>query len=133
MTFLLDTHVWIWTQEAPNRLGATTTKLLTNAQHNLYVSTISTLEIARLVSAGLVGLSGSLGSWISETIDSLLCGTVEVSHDIALGAYSLPGHFHKDPADRVLIATARIHEMTLVTADDRILAYRHVKSADARR
>jgi PIN domain nuclease of toxin-antitoxin system len=77
-------------------------------------------------------LSGSIGSWVSETLDGPSCGTIEISHPIAIGAYSLPGDFHKDPADRLFVATARIHELTLVTMDETILRYSHVKSEDAR-
>ena len=133
MTFLLDTHVWIWSQEAPDKLGPRTTRLITDLRNALYVSTASTLEIARLLKDGTIELSGSISSWVAETLEALSCGTIEISHPIAIGAYSLPGGFHKDPADRLLVATARIHEMTLVTMDERILQYAHVRSQDARK
>lgn len=132
MTLLLDTHVWIWSQEAPEKLGELTTRLLTDRQNVLYVSTISTLEIARLLMVGTVALSEPLTSWVSETLRALECGTMEISHQIAIEAYSLPGDFHKDPADRILVATARIYDLTLVTMDERILQYSHVTSQDAR-
>ena len=132
MTLLLDTHVWIWSQEAPEKLGRRTTRLLTDERNALHVSTVSSLEIARLVNTGTIVLSGSLNSWVAETLDVLSCGTLEISHQIAIGAYSLPGVFHKDPADRLLVATARIYALTLVTMDERILGYPHVKSRDAR-
>jgi len=133
VSLLLDTHVWIWSQEAPEKLGARTIGLLTDRRSALYVSTVSTLEIARLASNGTIALSESLHSWISETLKALECGTIEVSHEIAVEAYSLHGPFHKDPADRILVATARIYELTLVTMDGRILEYPRVKSQDARR
>ena len=132
MSLLLDTHVWIWSQEAPEKLGSRTIGLLTNRQNALYVSTISTLEIARLVMDETIALSEPLHSWISETLRALECGTMEISHEIANEAYSLPGSFHKDPADRILVATARIYELILVTMDERILKYSRVKSQDAR-
>ncbi len=133
MRLLLDTHVWIWSQEAPERLGRHTTRLLTDPKHALYVSAASTLEIARLVHTGCIVLSESISSWVTETLDVLACSSIEISHSIAIGAYSLPGNFHKDPADRLLVATARIHELTVVTMDERILQYSHVKSQDARK
>jgi len=132
VSLLLDTHVWIWSQEAPEKLGSRTIGLLTNRQNALYVSTISTLEIARLVMDETIALSEPLHSWISETLRALECGTMEISHEIANEAYSLPGSFHKDPADRILVATARIYELILVTMDERILKYSRVKSQDAR-
>jgi PIN domain nuclease of toxin-antitoxin system len=124
--------VWIWSQEAPEKFGARTTGLLADRQNALYVSAISTLEIARLLMDGTIALSEPLNSWVSETLRALECGTMEVSHQIAIEAYSLPGSFHKDPADRILVATARIYELTLITMDKRILHYSHVKSQDAR-
>jgi PIN domain nuclease of toxin-antitoxin system len=129
---LLDTHVWIWSQEAPDRLGCRTTRLLTDLRNVLFVSTVSSLEIARLAREGIISMSGSLQSWITDTLAVMNCGTLEISHDIAIGAYELPGHFHKDPADRILVATARLHELTLLTMDERILRYPHAKSQDAR-
>jgi len=59
--------------------------------------------------------------------------TVQVSHEIAMEAYALPEPFHKDPADRLLVAACRWQVLTLLTADERILAYRGVRSRDARR
>ena len=64
---------------------------------------------------------------------SLAVQTVELSHPIAILAYALPGTFHKDPADRILVATAIHQGLTLVTADERILAYRNAMTLDARR
>ncbi len=132
MSLLLDTHVWIWLQEAPEKLGARTRSLIVDRQNTLYVSPISTLEIARLVAAGTISLSEPVGDWVSETLGALECGTMEISHSIAAEAYSLSGNFHRDPADRILVATARIFELVLVTADERILNYPHVESQDAR-
>lgn len=56
-----------------------------------------------------------------------------MSWDIASEAYELPVAFHKDPVDRVLVATARIHDLVLLTADDLILRYPHVKTLSALR
>lgn len=133
MRLLLDTHVWIWSQESPERLGPQTTRQLEAATAEWYLSPISTLEISRLVTAGRVELSGGdLRAWVRESNEELGCLTLDISHDIAREAYSLPGDFHKDPADRVLVATARRHDLTLVTADQKILAYPHVDVQDAR-
>ena len=58
---------------------------------------------------------------------------MEISHEIAFGAYSLPGDFHKDPADRILASTARSFDLTLLTADEKMLGYSDLKTQDARR
>ena len=120
MSYLLDTHVWIWTQEQPETIGAKTRALLETTSDDLCVSAVSSLEIARLVSGRLLELQGNLDRWVRTAIDSI-------------EAYKLPGRFHKDPADRMLVATARIHGLTLVTADERILSSRAVRTLDARK
>lgn len=133
MSFLLDTHVWIWTQEQPDAMGAKARALLETTSEELCVSSVSSLEIARLVSGGLLELKGSLDRWVRFAVDSIEARSIDVDHRVAIEAYKLPRRFHKDPADRMLVATARIHDLTLVTADERILAYRAVRSLDARR
>jgi PIN domain nuclease of toxin-antitoxin system len=130
---LLDTHVWVWTQEEPERLGPRAKRLVLGAEHENGVSPVSTLEIARLIAAGELELSIALSEWVAHSMADLSAHTVAVSHEVAMEAYALPGTFHRDPADRVLVATARQEGLTLVTADDRILAYAHVRTQDARR
>jgi PIN domain nuclease of toxin-antitoxin system len=132
VSFLLDTHVWIWTQEQPDTLGSTARALLETTTEELCVSAVSSLEIARLVAGGLVELKGSLDRWVRSAIDSLEARSLDVDHQIALEAYKLPGRFHKDPTDRMLVATARLRDLTLVTADERILAYCSVRTLDVR-
>ncbi|MFM7519319.1 MAG: type II toxin-antitoxin system VapC family toxin [Planctomycetota bacterium] len=133
MSFLLDTHVWIWTQEQPDAIGVKTRGLLESTREELCVSAVSSLEIARLVAGGLLEVKGSLDRWVRAAIDSIEARSVGIDHPVAIEAYKLPGRFHKDPADRILVATARINDLTLVTADERILAYRAVRTLDARR
>ena len=133
MNLLLDTHVWLWSQEHPERLGRRAGKLLVAAGHLNHVCAISTLEVARLIAAGHIVLSMPLQAWVQQALGELAAQTLAVTHEIAVEAYSLPGRFHKDPADRILVAAARLHGCTFVTADDRILDYREVRSVDARR
>ena len=133
MSCLVDTHIWIWSQETPEKLGPKTVDVLTDVSSPLHVSAVSTLEIARLIKSGAIELTGPLDDWVATSLDALGCNTVEISHEIAMTAYALPGRFHKDPADRILVATARLLELSILTADERILRYRHVQSVDARK
>lgn len=133
MRALLDTHVWVWTQEQPERLGPRTKRLLVGGEHENWVCPISTLEISRLVAIGDLRLSIPLAEWIAQSMAELSAQTVSVSHEVALEAYALPGTFHRDPADRLLVAATRRNGLTLVTADERVLAYPHVRTQDARR
>lgn len=132
MKILLDTHVWIWAQESPERLGGVAQGLLADEDNTLLVSPISTLEIARLPSSGRITLAGRLQTWISESQNALMADTAPLTHEVAVAAYELPADFHADPADRMLVATGMVGDLPLMTADERILAYPHVLSIDAR-
>ena len=133
LNFLLDTHVWVWTQESAETLGPGTRSALAAEENSLFVSPVSSLELAQLAWAGRLTLAGRLQTWISESLQALLAETISLTHEIAAGAYDLPGEFHRDPADRILVATARVHDLTVVTADSRILTYSRVMSRDARK
>ncbi len=132
MNLLLDTHVWLWAAEAPDRLGRRTKSLLVKFDLDRWVSAISALEIARLSVAGQLVLSISLTRWIQSSTNDLLLQHLPVTCSIAVEAYSLPEPFHRDPADRLLVSTARLHQCTLLTADERILRYEHVETLDCR-
>ncbi len=131
MRCLLDTHVWIWSQESPEQLGAKTRRELSDIDHERFVSAISTLEIARLMHLGLLRLKHTFAEWEELSLTELSASTIDLTHEIAWEAYNLPGTFHNDPADRVLVATARIKKLTLITADELILRYPHVKTLRA--
>jgi PIN domain nuclease of toxin-antitoxin system len=95
-------------------------------------SAISALEIARLCVEGHLILSIGLSRWIESSTDDLLLQHLPVTCSIAVEAYALPEPFHRDPADRLLVSTARIHQCTLLTANERLLDYKHVETLDCR-
>jgi PIN domain nuclease of toxin-antitoxin system len=119
---LLDTHVWIWSQESPERLGPEAREVLEDPTHKLVVSAISFLELAQLAHRQRIVLQGTLGDWSRRALENLGAQVSPITPDIALAAYELPGPFHPDPADRILVATAILDHLTLLTADERILA-----------
>jgi PIN domain nuclease of toxin-antitoxin system len=129
---LLDTHVWVWSQESPEQLGPAARRSLTEPAALVHVSSISSLEIARLVRGERLRLAGRLQTWVSESLAALRADTVPLTHEVAVDGYELPGEFHRDPADRILVATARLYDLALMTADERILSYPHVLTVDAR-
>ncbi len=133
MNLLLDTHVWFWSLESPQKLGSHCRDALESSDNDLMVATISTVEFGQLQASKRIEFKGTLESWLRRGIEAMGLQTVELSHAIALVSYTLPGSFHKDPADRILVATAIQHGYTMVTADERMLAYPHVLSLDARR
>ena len=131
MTLLLDTHVWIWSQESPEKFGRRARALLEDTANGIAISAMAAMEIARLVFLRRVHLAGSASAWIADSMRSLSAQALDVTPQIASEAYELPGNFHKDPVDRILVATARLHDLTLFTADDLILRYAHAKSISA--
>lgn len=132
MRLLLDTHVLIWTQEESPKLGPNAKILILDDLNNLVISPISTLEVTRLVNQKRLEINKSINAWLKTSIHTLKAITQNITHDIAIESYLLPEPFHSDLADRILVATARLHGMTLLTADERILAYPNVKTSDAR-
>ena len=133
MNLLLDTHVWVWASEDLSQLGPKMRGLLKDERNSRAVSAVSTLEIARLVWSGDVVLQIPLQEWVEKSLSDLRTESLPVTNEIAIEAYRLPEPFHRDPADRQIVACARIHELTVVTADERILNWPHVSSVDARK
>jgi PIN domain nuclease of toxin-antitoxin system len=133
VNLLLDTHVWIWSQENPDLLPPQTREAINDRSNACAVSVISELEIARLAQRKQIELDRGVEEWINKSIAVLGAHEIELSRVIAVEAYRLPGAFHRDPADRVLVATARLFGMTLVSADRQLLRYRHVNSMSAKR
>jgi PIN domain nuclease of toxin-antitoxin system len=133
VSLLLDTHVLLWASEDPSRLGKKARTLLLDETQSLHVSAITTLEIARLTSLKQIVLSSSASAWCERARRALSAIPEAVDDAIAAEAYALPGAFHADPADRILVATARLLGLRLLSADARILAYSGVRSVDARK
>jgi PIN domain nuclease of toxin-antitoxin system len=133
LKLLLDTHAWVWAVEDAKRLGRKARRLLLDVNCERSVCAVSALEIARLVWSGDMVLQIPLHEWVEKSLADLRADSLPVTHQIAIEAYNLPEPFHRDPADRQIVACARRHELTVVTADERILTWKHVKTLDARK
>lgn len=131
MKLLLDTHVWVWAFEGSDALGAKCRRALREKGNERFVSPVSTLKIARLVASGHIELACPLREWVARSMKALQLLTMPLDHAVAMEAYALPGEFHPDPADRILVATARVHACRLVTADRRILSCADVETLAA--
>ncbi|MGF1989532.1 MAG: type II toxin-antitoxin system VapC family toxin [Nostoc sp. ZfuVER08] len=86
------------------------------------------LEISRLVTENKLILPCSIEEWFNVALAQEGVILLSITPQIAIDSYSLPGDFHKDPADRIIVATARIYNVPLVSVDEKILAYSHVKT-----
>jgi PIN domain nuclease of toxin-antitoxin system len=133
MEHLLDTHVLIWARARPEKLGSKTQALLRSTDLRFHLSAITSLELAQLAHKNKLVLPCAPKTWMREAFQLLGCVEIPVTTEIASDAYDLPGQFHPDPADRILVATARCHSFTLITADERILDYPQVSTWDARK
>jgi PIN domain nuclease of toxin-antitoxin system len=133
MQLLLDTHVLVWSESLVERLGPETRALLLDPTHTLLVSPVTALELSRLISLSRLNLRKPLADWLSAARRNLDFREVALTHAMAIKSYQLPGSFHKDPADRMLVATARELDCSLVTADELILEYPNVATIDARK
>ena len=102
-------------------------------QDKLNISGFSFIEISQKVSTGKLNLKCQITDWFEKAVPPELISTVEISPEIAVEAYNLPGDFHKDPADRIIVATARVKNLTIITSDFRILEYPHVNSLQSRK
>lgn len=125
MKLLLDTHVLVWMLEGSDRISdAVRAELKESAnQDQLLVSAITPWEIALLDAKGRVKLTREVGDWIEAALGLPGIHLEPLSPAIAVASTRLPGDIHGDPADRILVATARHVDATLVTADQQLLNY----------
>lgn len=123
--FLLDTHSWIWLIADSGHIGSATKVLLTSAQRDgrLFGSIISIWETANLEAKGRISLAGGIHQWLESSFADDGIQLLPLSSQIAVLSTRLPGTLHRDPADRILAATARIERLTLLTRDANLLAY----------
>ena len=118
MRLLLDTHIWLWSLQDPKRLGRRLLRELHNPGNELWLSPISTWEALALHEKGRVRLHGDLDEWVAEATAPFL--EAPLTHEIAAAARRL-SLAQRDPADRILAATALVLDLTLVTADASLL------------
>ena len=136
---LLDTHVWVWyVEDEARQFSRRIPPLVERAvqRGHIVVSAISVWEIALLEAARRIQLSVDVRTWVGRALAFPGVRLKGLSPSIAIESTRLPGPLHRDPADRILIATARLLGAALVTCDERILAYAkkgHVKAVDATR
>jgi PIN domain nuclease of toxin-antitoxin system len=117
LRLLLDTHIWLWSLSEPRRIGRRVLVQLKDQDNELWLSPMSTYEALTLYYKGRFEIEEDLSEWLARAT----AGTREapLTHEIALVARQL--QMHQDPADRILAATAEVLDLTLVTADERLL------------
>jgi len=126
---ILDTHAWWWAISEPQHLSVQAIDAIQDTPpEQRCVGSISLWEFAMMVQRGRIHLTVTPQEWLHHAIHVAGTRVLSLTADIALDSCSLPGRFHKDPADRLIVATARISHATLVTKDRKIREYAHVQS-----
>jgi PIN domain nuclease of toxin-antitoxin system len=130
MPTLLDTHAWMWWVNEDSRLSrkARTTIEQAQSKDDLWLSLISVWEVAKKVEKGQVALDRAIDQWLDEATIVQGLHLWELTRPILVQSCSLPQPFHGDPADQIIVSTARHHEAPLITKDKKIRDYPHVRT-----
>jgi PIN domain nuclease of toxin-antitoxin system len=125
MKLLLDTHILLWSLLDPGQLSKRVAEELENPSNEIWLSPISTWEIAILSEKGRISLDADPGTWLRGVLEKIPFKEAVINHEIAIQSrtLNLP---HQDPADRFLAATSFVYGLTLVTADKRLTASPHL-------
>jgi PIN domain nuclease of toxin-antitoxin system len=127
---LLDTHCWVWMQFGLNQrfsAAALTSLRRAGAENRLLLSAISVWEVALLESKGRLELWMDCAVWVRKALATPGLSLAPLTPEIAIASTRLPGTLHGDPADRLIVATARAHGAILLTKDSKLLAYGRAK------
>jgi len=122
---LLDTHIWFRYQVTPNLLRPSTANAIDRAalRNEVFISAISIWELAMLERDGKLELHGGADRWSQTALSKPGVALLPLSPQIAVASVYLPEPMHKDPSDRILVASARVERMTLVTSDKKIIDF----------
>jgi PIN domain nuclease of toxin-antitoxin system len=127
---LLDTHIWIWWVHGAKELKPDYESIiLNNENHGLGVSIISCWEVAKLVENKRLKLPIDISNWIDTALNYPGIVLIPITPEIAVESTQLPGSFHKDPADQIIVATSRIFNIPILTVDKKIIDYQFVEKA----
>ena len=124
---VLDTHIWVWWVHGDEQLTQAQRDAITANEADLIgISAISCWEIAKLVEYGRLELPSPLEEWFEQALSYPGVQLLALTPEVAIESTRLPGEFHRDPADQIIVATAMVYGCPLVTSDDKILNYPHV-------
>ena len=125
---VLDTHVWVWWVHGDAKLPEDYARVIAEHESSgLGVSVISCWEVAKLVEYNRLTLPDTLDKWMEEALGYPGIRSLDLSARIAIESTRLPPPFHKDPADQIIVATARVYDCRLLTLDHKIRSYEHIK------
>lgn len=122
---VLDTHVWVWLVAGDTTLSPEARRAIEQAAADgaVLVPAIAVWEVAMLEARGRLVLGQPVLQWVEQALSAPGLDLAPFSPDVAVESVQLPAPFHDDPADRMIVATARVAGATLVTRDRQILDY----------
>ena len=120
MKILLGTHIWLWIQDDPDRIGRSLRNELRKPENEIFLSPISTWEALILQSKGRISMRRDPAEWVARNTAPFT--EAPLTHEIALVSQQI-SFGHRDPADRFLVATAKVLGLTLATADAKLLGF----------
>jgi len=120
LKLLLDTHIWLWSVTHPSRLGTRVTKALGDTENELWLSSVSVWELTVLHRKGRLKMPQDVPAWVASSMEDLKLIEAPLTVEVALAVASI-SLSHADPADHLLAATAKVFDLTLVTADEHLL------------
>ena len=120
MKLLLDTHIWIWSYLEPHRISSEVTLALSSPDNERYLSAVSIWETIILLEKKRIQCHRDFGEWVGDSKKDLNLFEIPITWEIAHELRFTP-LVHRDPADRFLVATAKVYDLTLVTADARLM------------
>ncbi len=125
---IIDTHIWIWwVTNSPSLKKEHRSFLEKQEAGEIAINSISCWEVAKSVELGKLQLNISVEQWLKEAIDYYNVTVLPLDIPVVVESTRLPGNFHKDPADQLIVATARVLDIPLLTSDSKILKYPFVK------
>lgn len=126
MKLLLDTHIWVWSVLDRARLSRRVIAELESPSNEKWLSPISLWEVLTLCQKGRLSLLPNPAEWITNTLSAVPMREAQVTYQVAQET-GLVQLLHRDPADRFLVASARVFDLTLVTADENLIKAKQVK------
>lgn len=122
---LFDTHTWLWTLSGEKQFSNKIVSLLEDKrqENGLFLSDISLWEICMLAKKGRITLGQPTLPWLKNAIKVSNIHLIHLTPEISVESSELPGNFHGDPADRLIVATARVLNLAIFTRDEKILEY----------
>jgi PIN domain nuclease of toxin-antitoxin system len=120
MKYLLDTHIWIWSFTQADRLSSRVAKVLADSENELWLSPVSVWELTILCRKGRLQVHPDIATWVRRSMSDLQLSEAPLTVEVALAIPTI-SFTHADPADQFLAATAKVFDLSLITADEHLL------------